>query len=103
MYKVTRESKNGLHTSTTTHVRFNDAFEQFIDMMNVHCIENFESFGIPKDSDIKHIGFGLMFWAENEWIDLTMVKTATGDESGSGYVKAINNEMEKDLFKHLNG
>jgi hypothetical protein len=102
MYKVTRESKNGKNTSFSTHIKFNDAFDEFIDLMNIHFIERFDSFGIPSDADIKHIGFGLMFHAQNDWMDLTLTKTSTGDEFGSGFIKSINDSMENDLMKFLN-
>jgi hypothetical protein len=102
MYKITRESKNGMNTSISTHLKFDDAFNEFIELMNIHCIERFDSFGIPSDSDIKHIGFGLMFYAQNEWLDLTLTKTATGDEFGSGFIKSMNDSLENEIIKFLN-
>jgi hypothetical protein len=54
------------------------------------------------DCDIETIGFGLMFHAENEWMDLTLTKTATGNECGSKFLKSINDSMENDLMKFLN-
>lgn len=102
MYKLTRETKNGMNTSISTHLHFNDAFDSFIELMNIHEICRFNSFGIPLDSDIKHIGFGLMFHAENEWIDITLTKTSTGDEFGSGFIKRMNNRLERDVMKFLN-
>jgi hypothetical protein len=102
MYKITRESKNGSSTTVTTNLKFVDAFDEFIELMNIHCIERFSSFGIPLDCDIETIGFGLMFHAENEWMDLTLTKTATGNECGSKFLKSINDSMENDLMKFLN-
>jgi len=98
MYTLTRESKNGLSTTKINFSQFNHAFNEFIEYMMVHKIENFESFGIPNDSDLEHIGFGLMFYCQNEFIEISLTKNHVYI---GGLQKSINDSLESDIFKGL--
>jgi hypothetical protein len=98
MYTLTRESKNGLSTTKINFSNFNDAFSEFVQYMMLHEIERFESFGIPNDSDVQCVGFGLMFYGENEHIEISLTKNNVWI---GGFQKSINDAYESEIFKGL--
>jgi hypothetical protein len=98
MYTLTRESKNGLSFTKINFANFNDAFSEFMKYMQLHEIKCFESFGIPNDSDVQCIGFGLMFYAQNKYVEISLTKNNVWI---GGFQKSINDAYELEIFKGL--
>lgn len=96
MYKLQIEQKINGSLTERTFLDFKKCFESFQNELLIRDIEKFSGFGIPRDEDIEHIGFGLLFHGEGKHQTVSILKTATGKEfkSKNPFLRTYNGRME---------
>jgi hypothetical protein len=96
MYKL--QIENNLTGSLTerTFLEFSKCFEVFQIELRIRDIQKFDGFGIPRDEDIEEVGFGLMFHANGRFTNISILKTATGNELKikNPFLKNYNGQFE---------
>jgi hypothetical protein len=94
MYKLQIENTLSGSLTEKTFLEFSKCFEVFQIELRIREIQKFDGFGIPRDEDIEDVGFGLMFYANGRFANISILKTATGNEL------KIKNPFLKNYNKH---